>query len=420
MISGESYSDRGKISGSMERYKQNEISVGLYSDNNLAFLGGGEVIIISLGNFLSSAGINVTILDDSNSKDTKRINEDTLDKMLIARYAHTPYENPRKLKFLYHSMPSTEALTSRDLNLIFVHRIPSVEYLEKVSRIQTKVTLCLHGIGLQDKWPLNPIIRMYQRYVRFVLRRISSIVNTSDNIFFHVLTASAASILVMAGIRIDKVLVIPNGIDPKQYKIGRNDSKFTVLFMGRMDDLQKGIKRFRKVTEIIGKMAPEIEIISIGSGPNAPILDRVDNQNFHYLGYVDDKMKSDLLLSSNLLLLTSNMEPFSLVCLEGLFSGLPIVTTPTAGPSEIVSSIHDAGKISGFNSVKLALDILEYYRQWRQTPENYYIRKVDRSNTARKQFNIDFINDNYRKFITSLYLTGYAKPASSDESVSPK
>ena len=182
--------------------------------------------------------------------------------------------------------------------------------------------------------------------------------------------------------------------------------------MGRMDDLQKGIRRLRKVVRILGKIAPDIEIIAIGSGPDSPILNNVHNNNFHYLGYVDAKIKDDLLLSSNLLLVTSNMDPFPLVCIEGLVSGLPIVTTPAAGPSEMVSLIRDSGKVSGFNGAKLATDILEYYQQWVLDKKNYHIRKIARSNAAKQEFNIDTMNYKYMKFIESLYRTGEANNSS--------
>ncbi|MCL6090754.1 MAG: glycosyltransferase family 4 protein [Candidatus Thermoplasmatota archaeon] len=378
------------------------INVGLFSDNSLRFLGGGEITLIDIGNFLYTLGMDVSVIDDSNSTDLERIDETRLRNLLKAKYAPTSYVAQGILKFVYHPMPPATALASHKVNLISTHRIPHIKYLKSVSNLSSKVVLCFHGIGVQDKWPANPIIWLYQIYMRYAVRRVSEIINVSSNLYIQVPAESTASLLVRSGINRDRVFTIPSGIDPMRCEVGRNDDKFIILFMARMNDLQKGIKRFRDIVCELDKIAPDIEIIALGSGPDETLLKEIDHKSFHYLGYVQDDIKTTMLENANLMIITSNMEPFSLVCNEGLFSGLPVVSTPAAGPASMLSSIPDAGKVSGFSKKKIVADVISYFEQWRENKDDYSRRKVLRSSLAREKYNLETMKRNYLNLVERL------------------
>ena len=107
----------------------------------------------------------------------------------------------------------------------------------------------------------------------------------------------------------------------------------------------------------------------IGSGKDSSML-----KNIHWLDYIEfvsEERKIEELANANLLLLTSNAEPFGISVLEALFAGLPVVSSPVAGPSDILGSSIDWGRISGFSARKIGNDILDYYDQWRSNPGNF-------------------------------------------------
>ena len=378
-----------------------DTNVAIYSDNRLRFLGGGEITLIDMANYFSSLGINTFLYDDSQSSDMSRISEYSLIQLIKASYRSVPYTRAG-FPTLYHPMPQKNTLSMHMVNFVSIHRLPSKKYLEDISKLTSKVVLSCHGIGVQRRYPYNFLVFFYQLYMRYQIRRISRTVNASKNVSFQVLTLSVASIFSRYGINFGKIAVIPSGLDIIEYKIGKNDSVFTVIFMGRVNNLQKGIRRLISVVRILNKLKPVIRVIAVGSGPDHTLLEGLHCENFHYFGYVDSKKKMELLANANLLLITSNMDPFPLVCIEGLFSGLPVVSTPVPGPEEIFSMIPDSGMIAGFSPRKLAKYVISYYDQWLGDKEDYYRRKMERSTASKGKYNLDAMNSNYLKLAISL------------------
>ncbi len=376
-------------------------NIAIYSDNRLRFLGGGEITLIDMGNYFSSLGMDTFLYDDSQSSDISRINESSLKQLIKASYKSVPYIRSGS-PILYHPMPQKNTISMHMVNFISIHRLPSKKYLIDISSITSKVVLSCHGIGLQRRCPYNSLVFFYQLYMRYQIRRISRAVNASKNLSLQVLTHSVASIFSRYGINSNKIAIIPSGLDTIEYKIGKNDSAFTVIFMGRMNDLQKGIKRLKSVIRKLNKLKPVIQVIAVGSGPDHALLEGLHCENFHYFGYVDSRKKIELLANANLLLITSNMDPFPLVCIEGLFSGLPVVSTPIPGPEEIFSIIPDTGVIAGFSAKKLAKYVISYYDEWLGDKEDYYRRKMERSNASKAKYNLDAMNSNYLKLAVRL------------------
>ena len=136
----------------------------------------------------------------------------------------------------------------------------------------------------------------------------------------------------------------------------------------------------------------------IGSGKDSSML-----ENIHWLDYIEfvsEERKIEELANANLLLLTSNAEPFGISVLEALFAGLPVVSSPVAGPSDILGSSIDWGRISGFSARKIGNDILDYYDQWRSNPGNFFEGKINRSSEAKRIFNTKTSIDKYAEMIT--------------------
>ncbi len=376
-------------------------NIGIYSDNSLRFLGGGEITLIDMCNYFSSVGMDTFLYDDLQSSDMSRISESSLRQIIKASYMSVPYTKTGST-ILYHPMPQKKTLSMHTVNFVSIHRLPSKKYLMDISTSTSKMVLSCHGIGLQKRCPYNPLVFFYQLYMRYQIMRISRPVNNSKNVSLQVLTSSVASIFSRYGINSSKIAVIPSGLDTIEYKIGKNDSVFTVIFMGRMDDLQKGIRRLISVVRRLNKLKPVIQVFAVGSGPDHTLLEGLHCENFHYFGYVDSRKKMELLANANLLLITSNMDPFPLVCIEGLFSGLPVVSTPVPGPEEIFSMMPDSGMIAGFSPRKLAKYVISYYNQWLGDKEDYYRRKMKRSIASKGKYNLDAMNSNYLKLAVRL------------------
>ena len=164
-----------------------------------------------------------------------------------------------------------------------------------------------------------------------------------------------------------------------------------------MENMQKGIIRLVKVANLVKTEVPDVVITAIGSGKDSDLIKK--SNNITYLGFVSNDRKLEELEKSSLLLCTSNSEVLSLAIVEGLCSGLPIVTTPVSGPKDIVGLSPLNGKISTFEPSDMVADVLSYYNKWKSNSDEYYENKIERSKRAREMFTVQKMASEYKSMI---------------------
>ena len=151
-----------------------------------------------------------------------------------------------------------------------------------------------------------------------------------SNIKFVTLTTSLRDRLVRRGHPAENIRDIPNGAETRGYSVDQNDVTFDVVFVGLMERRMKGVDLLRKVIRLVSQKGPlDIRFHLIGSGPDEDLLRPLDNGStvfFH--GFIPETEKRALLSRANALIVCSRVEPFGMVVLEGLASGLPVVLDP--------------------------------------------------------------------------------------------
>ena len=153
---------------------------------------------------------------------------------------------------------------------------------------------------------------------------------------------------------LDKVDVIPNAIDPtkyqtsvdrgsvrQRYEVGYGEK--LILCVGRLVP-QKGTEYFIRAIPHIAKRYPEAKFIIVGEGWSRDILEaeaRASGQNrkIQFTGFASDKEVIDLMTSADVLIVPSVYEPFGIVALEGMATGVPVVASQVGGLSEVIE--HD-------------------------------------------------------------------------------
>ena len=174
------------------------------------------------------------------------------------------------------------------------------------------------------------------------------------------------------------------------------------MFIGRLDKTQKGISLLLKIAkDIVIHRYQDIEIAIIGSGPALEEIKRFASTgtNIKCFGFVSEEEKVKLLSQSNLMIVTSNIEPFSIVTVEGLASGLPVVSTPVSGPKSILNSDNDLGEISSFHQSEFLKAVLNYYSKWKDNKDSYHYNKIERRKKSEKLFNLPMMIKNYTDMI---------------------
>lgn len=151
------------------------------------------------------------------------------------------------------------------------------------------------------------------------------------------------------GIPEHKIITIHNGVDipkfqtyvninKKREEFGIKSDDKVITIIGRLHQ-QKGHCCFLKAAQIIGKKKTNVKFLIVGDGPLEKQLrsmsaDLEISKNVIFAGLREDIPQ--ILAMSDISVLTSLREGFSITVLESMAAGKPVVVTDVGGNSEIV------------------------------------------------------------------------------------
>ena len=152
---------------------------------------------------------------------------------------------------------------------------------------------------------------------------------------------------------VDKVDVIPNGIDTESFKrdvsVDLYRKQFVkpgdklVFFVGRLV-YEKGVQTVIEAMTLVINKIPNVTFVVAGSGPHMntlkSLVDAFDLQEkVKFTGHIDTDTLSAFYKSADLTVVPSLYEPFGMVVLESMAMGTPTIVADTGGLSEIV--VHE-------------------------------------------------------------------------------
>ncbi|MDH4221278.1 MAG: glycosyltransferase family 4 protein, partial [Candidatus Bathyarchaeota archaeon] len=116
-----------------------------------------------------------------------------------------------------------------------------------------------------------------------------------------------------------------------------------VLCVGRLVP-QKGIEHFIRAIPLIAQSYPEAKFIIVGEGWSRDYLESVAQSTGHrwkilFTGFISDAEVIALMTSADVLVIPSIYEPFGIVALEGMATGVPVVASQVGGLAEVIE--HD-------------------------------------------------------------------------------
>lgn len=147
--------------------------------------------------------------------------------------------------------------------------------------------------------------------------------------------------LMKRGVRPERIAVIPNGITLPP-PVGKDISIHPmILCLGRIDMDHKGQDVLLRAMKKVQKIMPEVKLVIAGIGKDTrkakSLADDLRlNHSIMFTGLLSESDKWDYIRSCDVLCIPSRTEPFSLVCLEGMASGKPIVATKAGGIIEVI------------------------------------------------------------------------------------
>lgn len=384
------------------------MKIGIYILSHLNFAGGGERSAFELASYLSEIGEEVTLRFASNNRDISRFSDSDFPEIHKFKYEGKEFLRFPVLpisKQLFHPLPQLSDLAEADINLIFIFRMPPISYLRELTRMTPPTVFLLHGISIEEKSPLNLKVFLYNVFLRLmVLWSIRQF--QRGKLYIICITKNLARKLENFGINREKILPVAlKTVKFEKYSAIQNDNVFRIVFLGRSEKLQKGLGLLRNIITCLSyDPISNLEFVIVGSGTDSDFI-RSFSEAFEFvrfLGFVDEDEKVSLLSSSNLMVITSYIEPWGLVVLEGIASGLPVLTTPVVGPKEIISASAELGKVLSFNAYNFVQSIREYYRQWEESKVEYFSKRKRIRQIGGALFSSADTWQKYHQFIRSI------------------
>lgn len=170
----------------------------------------------------------------------------------------------------------------------------------------------------------------------------------------------------------DKIRLIPNGVDIKEFEFSfdwlnfrrryAKDDEKIIFFIGR-HVFEKGIQLLIEASPIVIRKHNNVKFVIAGLGPmTEEIKDKVKSsglsEKFLFTGYMDEDTKNKMYRVSNAAVFPSLYEPFGIVALEAMASKCPVVVSDTGGFSEIVKHEFNGLKAISGVSESIADNIL--------------------------------------------------------------
>jgi glycosyltransferase involved in cell wall biosynthesis len=220
---------------------------------------------------------------------------------------------------------------------------------------------------------------------------------------FHTVSEASRQDLCKCGLQ--KVIIIPNGVDLRDYDLisaGKVNAP-QVIFVGRLVFFKNLDTVIRAMRNVVARI-PDAKLIVVGDGPMlSPMRKLVERfglvRNVVFKGRISHEEKVRLLKQSSFLVLPSLVEGFGIVLLEAFACRKPVLVSAVRPLTDIVDDGVDGYFVSPFDIDMWASKMLELF-------DNFYIaeemgisgrRKLEQKYTIQK--NVDALERLYSKFI---------------------
>lgn len=148
------------------------------------------------------------------------------------------------------------------------------------------------------------------------------------------------------GISPDKISVVYNAVEPlseeNSLKIEKGVNEKIVTFLGRITH-QKGPEYFVEAASLVLKKMNNVRFVMAGSGDMmnsmiARVAELGISNRFHFTGFLKGDDVSRMFQLTDVFVMPSVSEPFGIVPLEAMQSGVPVIISNQSGVAEILQN----------------------------------------------------------------------------------
>ncbi|MEL6927408.1 MAG: glycosyltransferase family 4 protein [Cyanobacteria bacterium J06600_6] len=150
-------------------------------------------------------------------------------------------------------------------------------------------------------------------------------------------------LLVKLGVPSERVMIIPNGVDPQKYSPGYSSLKYQLrakrlfIYQGRIAT-EKNIEALLKAWKL-AEMGDNCQLLMVGDGPMRSSLqpNYGKEDNIIWLGYVsDEQQRINILRAADVFILPSLVEGLSISLLEAMSCGVACLATDAGADGEVL------------------------------------------------------------------------------------
>lgn len=249
-----------------------------------------------------------------------------------------------------------EVLDKEKFDVIHFHE-PWVPVLSRqiLSRSEAVNIATFHGV-VPETVMSRTVIRVVTPYALSILKYLDELTAVSDAAAEYIRSLTDRA-----------VKIIPNGIDLNRYhpalesKNSDNKTK-TVLYIGRLEK-RKGVKYLIQSFALLEKDNPELELVIAGDGPDRERLELLCEdlklKNVHFIGYVDDARKIQLLQNADLFCSPAVYgESFGLVLLEAMATATVTIAGNNSGYDALMRDLGQLSIVNPHDAAELARRML--------------------------------------------------------------
>ncbi|PIU61724.1 hypothetical protein COS83_03585 [archaeon CG07_land_8_20_14_0_80_38_8] len=261
------------------------------------------------------------------------------------------------IRYAYYAWNMSLKSVKNNPDLIHANNIECIRISKKIPFILT-----IHHVGHF----LNPEIRKQDFFTKIMGKIIVMQANNADKVV--TVSNSVKKDLILMGIKKDKIIVIPNGIDLeifKPLKKKNKNKKFVITHASRISPEKAQHFTINAVKKLPERIRKNIELRIIGYVSDEEYYNKLEkNKSVKYYTNLSEKNYAEKLRESDLIVFPTMMsEGFGLTVLEALASGAPIIASSQA-------SIKEAGG-----------EICQYFKQGN---EEEFIKKIIKLYANRK------------------------------------
>jgi glycosyltransferase involved in cell wall biosynthesis len=218
---------------------------------------------------------------------------------------------------------------SRDTSiLIGINEMPHGVLAFLIGKIKKiPVVICVIGNPGYEKKRKG----LHKFIMYFMLKRIEAVTVTGSN---------AKKILAANGVDENKIHVLPNSFDQKEFFLQGREKEYDVLTLSYLGP-EKKLENFLTIIDILRKEMPSIKAAIAGKGPEKENLSRKVKElslenNIDFLGFVDSP--ADCYNSGKVFVLTSETEGLPRTLIEAMACGVPCVSSAVGDIDDLIKN----------------------------------------------------------------------------------